>query len=153
MNTVKKKFERFLIDYLSSLGFRNMWKDQIHGPAGRLHFRKDGRGTGCIFNTRSGHITIGAGAVVGHGCMFLTGRHLFENGKLKQPRSEQVPTSGYDIVIHEGCWIASGAIITGGVEIGPHSLICAGAVVTKSFPSHSILAGVPAKIISSTTYL
>jgi len=150
---MKKWIERIVVNYLSSLGFVHMWKDQIHGPAERLRYRKDGRGTGCIFNTRSGTITIAQGVVVGHGCMFLTGRHLFDNGKLKQPRSEQVPSSGYDIVINEGCWIASGAVIIGGIELGAHSLVCAGAVVTKSFPPHSIVGGVPARLISSTSSL
>lgn len=147
---MKKWFENIIINYFSSLGFRHMWKDQIHGPAKRLKYRKDSIGTGSIFNTRSGSITIGHGCVVGHGCMFLTGRHLFEGGKLKQPKAEQVPQSGYDIVIKDGCWVASGAIVIGGVEIGEHSLVCAGAVVTKSFPPHSIIAGIPARQISST---
>jgi maltose O-acetyltransferase len=79
--------------------------------------------------------------------MFLTGIHLFENGRLKQPRSSQVPSEGYDIRVGTGCWIASGAIIIGGVTIGDNCLVATGAVVTKSCPSGVILGGVPAKII------
>ena len=79
--------------------------------------------------------------------MFLTGIHLFENGRLKQPRSSQVPSEGYDIKIGSGCWIATGAIIIGGVTIGDNSIVAAGAVVTQSFPSGVILGGVPATVI------
>jgi serine O-acetyltransferase len=38
------------------------------------------------------------------------------------------------------------------VQIGNHCIIGAGAVVTKSFPSGSVVAGVPAKIIHSKNY-
>jgi maltose O-acetyltransferase len=81
--------------------------------------------------------------------MFLTGRHLLEMGKLKQPRDQQVPESGYDINIGSGCWVASGVLIVGGIEIGDNCIIAAGAVVTKSFPAGSVIAGVPAKIIGN----
>lgn len=85
--------------------------------------------------------------------MFLTGRHEFENGALKQPRSRQVPTSGYDIRVGKGCWIASGAIILGGVTIGDHCLVAAGAVVTRNVPDYAIVAGVPAQIIGDVRTL
>jgi acetyltransferase-like isoleucine patch superfamily enzyme len=33
------------------------------------------------------------------------------------------------------------------VNIGNHSVVAAGAVVTKDVPAHSLVAGVPAKVI------
>ena len=62
----------------------------------------------------------------------------------------EVPESGYDIRICEGSVVYSGAIIVGGVTIGAHSIVAAGAVVTKSFPEQSFIAGVPGKRISDT---
>lgn len=44
-------------------------------------------------------------------------------------------------------WIATGAIILRGVEIGDGAVIGAGSVVTKNVPPYAIVAGVPAKII------
>lgn len=142
------------VSYLVGLGFLNINRCVVHGPRERLHL---GKGVGCtnnvFFNTRSGHITIGENSVLSFYCMFLTGRHEFENGQLRQPRSRQVPDAGYDIHIGKGCWIASGAIVLGGVTIGDNCLVAAGAVVTKDVPAGSIVGGVPAKIIGSVHML
>lgn len=35
----------------------------------------------------------------------------------------------------------------GGVTIGKHSVVAAGAIVTKDVPDYSFVAGIPAKII------
>lgn len=39
-------------------------------------------------------------------------------------------------------------MIMPGVHIGNHSIIAAGAVVTKDVPEYAIVCGVPAKVIS-----
>jgi acetyltransferase-like isoleucine patch superfamily enzyme len=52
------------------------------------------------------------------------------------------------IEIGDNCWIGASAIILPGVKLGNHTIVAAGAVVSKSFPEgDQILAGVPAKII------
>lgn len=151
---IRRDFEAAVVRYLGGLGFVSNRSCIIHGPGDRLHL---GRGpypsNAVYFNTRSGHIYIGDDAVLSFNCMFLTGCHEFENGALKQPRSRQVPSNGYDIRIGRGCWIASGAIVTGGVTIGDHCIVAAGAVVTKSFDGGCILAGVPARVIGYTNKL
>jgi acetyltransferase-like isoleucine patch superfamily enzyme len=153
-NNYKKRLEKKIIDYLCKLGFLNIKRCVVHGPSDRLHL---GKNVNCnnnvFFNTRSGHIYIGDDTVLSFYCMFLTGRHEFENGELKQPRSRQVPSSGYDIRVGKGCWIASGAIILGGVTIGNHCLVAAGAVVTHDVPDYAIVAGVPARIIGDVRQL
>ena len=50
-------------------------------------------------------------------------------------------------VIGDNVWIASGAKVLGPVTIGNDVIIGANAVVIKDIPAHSIVAGVPAKII------
>jgi len=146
------KVKEFIINYLSGLGFAHYYRHFIHGPAERLHWEraKERTTVNAIFNTRSGHIYIGKGTVIGYNCMFITGRHAFEGGKLKQPKSEQVPTQGYDIRIGAGSFITSGVTIIGGVTLGDNCIVAAGSVVTKSFPNGCILAGVPAKVIGYT---
>lgn len=60
--------------------------------------------------------------------------------------------SKHDIVppvrIDDYCWIGYGASVMPGVELGKHTIVAAGAVVTKSFKEgYCILAGVPAQVI------
>ena len=145
-------FDKRIKRYLCSIGFKHYYNNFIHGPADRLHWENPDNSPmlDTFYNTRSGHIYMGDGVWFGHNVMILTGRHIFENGKLKQPRSEQVPTEGYDIRIGAGCWLASRSIILGGVTLGEHCIVQGGAIVTKSFPAYSILAGIPAKKIGDT---
>lgn len=53
------------------------------------------------------------------------------------------------IEIGSGCWIGSKVTILDGSKIGNHCVIAAGAVVSGSFPDHSVIGGVPARIIKS----
>ena len=52
-----------------------------------------------------------------------------------------------DTRIGNHCVIGGRSIILPGVELGDHVFVAAGSVVTKSFPSHCMIAGNPAKII------
>lgn len=51
--------------------------------------------------------------------------------------------------IGENCFIGGQSLILPGVEIGDNCVVGAGAVVTKSVPPRSIVAGNPAQIIRS----
>ena len=114
-----------------------------------------------ILNVSSGTITIGSRTILSPNVMLITGRHNFSGGKRVSVNPvfddgswggglAEVPSSGFDIAIGEGVWVCAGAIVSGGVTIGSHSIVAAGAVVTKSFPEHSIIAGVPARLIGDT---
>lgn len=48
-----------------------------------------------------------------------------------------------DVIIEEGCWIGTRAIILKGVTIGKGSVVGAGAIVTKDIPPYSIYVGAP----------
>ncbi|HFD6582848.1 DapH/DapD/GlmU-related protein [Legionella pneumophila] len=52
-------------------------------------------------------------------------------------------------MIEKNVWIATGAIIVGGVTVGENSVVAAGSVVTKDVPSNKLVAGNPAKVIRS----
>lgn len=51
----------------------------------------------------------------------------------------------YETYIGKNCVIGVNSIVLPGVKIGDHCVIAAGAVVTKDVPSHSLVAGNPAK--------
>jgi acetyltransferase-like isoleucine patch superfamily enzyme len=51
------------------------------------------------------------------------------------------------IAIEDDAWIGAGAIITDGVHIGCGAVIAAGAVVTRDVPPHTVVGGVPARIL------
>lgn len=53
------------------------------------------------------------------------------------------------IEIQNNCFIGARSMILPNVIIGSNSIVAAGAVVTKNVPANSIVAGVPAKVISS----
>jgi galactoside O-acetyltransferase len=53
------------------------------------------------------------------------------------------------VVISDGVWIASGAIVNPSVTIGKNSVVGAGSVVTKSIPENEVWVGVPAKFLKS----
>lgn len=53
------------------------------------------------------------------------------------------------ITIEDDVWIGSGAIVTDGVHVGKGSVIAAGALVVDDVEPHTIVAGVPARPIST----
>ena len=52
-------------------------------------------------------------------------------------------------IIGNDCYISPGVKIVKPVHIGNHVVIGANAVVVKDVPSHSIVAGVPARVIKT----
>jgi acetyltransferase-like isoleucine patch superfamily enzyme len=51
------------------------------------------------------------------------------------------------VTIEDECWIGAMVTILDGVTVGRGSVVAAGAVVNKDVPPHSLVAGVPAKVI------
>jgi acetyltransferase-like isoleucine patch superfamily enzyme len=70
--------------------------------------------------------------------------HVFDD-PTKPFIDQGITTQG--IVIEDDVWIGSGAVITDGVHIGQGAVVAAGAVVTSDVAPHTIVGGVPAKLI------
>ncbi|MFN5345655.1 MAG: acyltransferase [Bacteroidota bacterium] len=83
-------------------------------------------------------IAVGSGTIWAYNICLQTANHV--PGNLKEY------TTG-SIKIGKNCWLGNGVIITAGVELGDNVVVGANAVVTKSFPSNVIIAGVPAQVI------
>jgi acetyltransferase-like isoleucine patch superfamily enzyme len=99
-----------------------------------------------LLNSVSGNITIAKHAFLGHGVSLLTGTH--DHRQFGLERRSAVPSCGRDIVICEGAWVASNATVLGPCTIGEHAVVAAGAVVVEDVPAYSVVAGVPARVIS-----
>ena len=79
----------------------------------------------------------------GHGVKLLARAHDYSLTDIPRQRS----VIEKPIVIKKGAWVASGAIVLGGVTIFEDAVVGAGSVVTKDVPPRAIVAGNPAKII------
>lgn len=88
-------------------------------------------------------IKIGKRVVLSVNCMILDG-NLDHETLVRQGVREHIPSH---VHIDDDVWIGAGSIILPGVTIGPRSIVAAGSVVTKSFPSDVVIAGNPAKVV------
>jgi acetyltransferase-like isoleucine patch superfamily enzyme len=70
--------------------------------------------------------------------------HVFEDPQT--PFVEQGITA-QGIVVEDDVWLGANAVITDGVRIGKGAVVAAGAVVTQDVPPHTIVGGVPARVI------
>jgi len=92
-----------------------------------------------------GHIEIGEFNLFGSNVMIADSYHQYEDPDtpiIRQPMAEARP-----VRIERGCHIGANAAILAGVTVGRNSFVGAGAVVTRSVPPNSVVAGNPARII------
>lgn len=97
-----------------------------------------------LHNTVIGPVTIGNHVNLAQGITVTALNHNFS--EINKYIDEQ-GVSTTPVVIGDDVWIGANAVILPGVTIGSHSVVAAGAVVTKDVPSGCVVAGVPAKII------
>jgi serine O-acetyltransferase len=94
-------------------------------------------------------IVLHANTVIGENCVVGQGITIGAKEGFSSKISNLAPRIGDNV------YISAGARILGDITIEHSSIIAANAVVLKSSPPHSILGGIPAKIIGNTesTYL
>lgn len=142
---------------------------KIRGILLRRYFQSCGRNLQIGLGAKIEHadkVSVGSDVYIGHGCWIsghgggimlenqvmlgpyvtmVSNNHRSHSGSARFAKGAPAP-----IVIGRGCWVASGALITAGVNLGPGCVVGGGAVVTKSFPANSKLLGVPARVAGST---
>jgi acetyltransferase-like isoleucine patch superfamily enzyme len=161
MDTLKIRMRPFMRPIIRFMMYFFYDTSYTMGTGGQVFLGKKVAFANTLFNVSSGSIYIGDYTIFGQNVMVLTGRHryvdgvragldLVKNTPAWGGGALEVPSEGYDIHIGTGTWIASGAIVTGGVNIGNHVIVAAGAVVTQDLPDHAIAAGIPARIIGDT---
>ena len=91
-----------------------------------------------------GGVTVGDRVYTSPFTQLIAVNHVFEDPA--RPFVEQGITAE-GIVIEDDVWIGASAVITDGVRIGKGSVVAAGAVVTQDVPPHTVVGGVPARLI------
>jgi acetyltransferase-like isoleucine patch superfamily enzyme len=91
-----------------------------------------------------GGVTIGDRVYTSPGTQIIAVNHVFDDPK--RPFVEQGITAE-GIVVEDDVWLGSNCVITDGVCVGKGAVVAAGAVVTKDVPPHTVVGGVPAKVI------
>jgi len=95
---------------------------------------------GCFYQATKGKIVIGSGTQIAPNCGLVTTNHDIYNIKKH--------AKGKNVIIGKDCWLGMNAILLPGVELGDHTIVGAGSIVTKSFlDGNCVICGNPAKII------
>lgn len=103
---------------------------------------------GSVLYCTEAELRIGNKVIFGPKPTIITGDHRIDVlGKYIIDSHEKSPNNDMPVIIEDDVWTGANVTILKGVTIGRGSVIAAGAVVTKSCPSYSIIGGVPAKII------
>ena len=87
-------------------------------------------------------LVIGDRCVVGARCTLTAHGRIELGDDVGRQMGEHQPIS-----IGAGSWIGHGAVILPGTTVGRNVVVAAGAVVRGEVPDHSVVAGVPAKIV------
>jgi acetyltransferase-like isoleucine patch superfamily enzyme len=83
---------------------------------------------------------------IGHGVIFINDRHpraTNRNGSLQSADDWTLEAT----IVRRGASVGSGAIVLCGVEIGEGAMVGAGALVTRSVPPYTVVAGHPAHVL------
>ena len=91
-----------------------------------------------------GSTTIGAAALVAAGVHIPSGGHIHGLDDPTRAVREQRGTRKR-VCIGPGAWIGSAAVVM--ADVGSHTVIGAGAVVTRPIPARVVAAGVPARVV------
>jgi UDP-2-acetamido-3-amino-2,3-dideoxy-glucuronate N-acetyltransferase len=91
-------------------------------------------------------VEIGDEVFVGHGVVFIN------DARPRATNDDGALQTGSDwtllrTVVSDRASIGSGAVVLGGVTIGPGALVGAGAVVTRDVAADETVAGVPARVL------
>lgn len=123
-----------------------MWPGADLGPDSILRIGPScsiGRGSHIVAHQS---IDIGADVFTGPYVYITDQNHVYDDPET--PIGRQWPRNS-PVSIGSGSWLGTGAIILPGTRLGRQCVVAGGAVVRGEFPDHSVVAGVPAKLVRS----
>ena len=83
---------------------------------------------------------------IGNGVTLGPWAHLMD-GDFHGVQDRDGAAANRPIVIEDDVWLATRAMVLKGVTIGRGAVVAAGAVVTKDVEAHTVVAGVPARVV------
>lgn len=95
-----------------------------------------------LFVDAAAPVTLGDGVSVGHHSVFVTTDHAVGAPDFRAGDIEVAP-----ITVGDGAWIAANVTLLPGVTVGAGAVVAAGAVVTRDVPPHTLVGGIPARLI------
>lgn len=139
--------EGLVDEALDEQGVDRLYRYRVHGDRSRLRIDPTAVVNNALFNLSSGDISIGRHAFFGHNVAVLTGTH--DINLFGRQRQATIPSRGRDVVVEEGAWIASDALVLGPCTIGAHAVVGAGSLVMADVDAYAVVAGRPAKKLRS----
>src|SRR4030095_10161527 len=92
-------------------------------------------------------ITIGVACQVASRVQFITATHPID------PEPRRIGwESARPIVLGDNVWLSAGVIVCPGVRIGDHTVVGAGAVVTRDLRAGVVAMGVPARVLREISH-
>jgi acetyltransferase-like isoleucine patch superfamily enzyme len=139
MNFLHQKF----FDINNSIPWSVHYTSTVQGKItiGKNVWRSFASSGGCYIQAANG-IEIGDDTIFAPGIKIISSNHNPEdmgNWIVVEP-----------VRIGKNCWIGANAVILPGVQLGDNVIVGAGSIVTKSFPSGSVIAGNPARILEGS---
>ncbi len=116
-------------------------KNQRNVCIGDYSFINGGR----VVAGKNSTITIGKNCLISYNVHIRTVAHRYKD------KNKLIKNQGYDednIVIGNDVWIGYGVQIMSGITIADGAVIASGSIVTKDVEPYSVVAGIPAKMIS-----
>ena len=91
-----------------------------------------------------GGVTIGDRVYTSPMTQIIAVNHVFNDPNLSFVE-QGITAEG--IVVEDDVWLGSAVVVTDGVRIGKGAVVAAGSVVTQDVPPHTVVAGIPARIV------
>jgi acetyltransferase-like isoleucine patch superfamily enzyme len=94
-----------------------------------------------------GGVSIGSRVYTSPMTQLIAVNHVFSDPD--RPFIDQGITA-QGIVIEDEVWLGANAVVTDGVRVGKGAVVAASAVVTRDVPPHTVVAGIPARVVKDT---